>query len=419
MEEAEEFAFADSGAPAPGRAEWDEDGPDPALIYVAPGHDGPGTHVLIIGISHYTYLNGGTRPRPDIADGMGQLDAPAPSAIALARWFLDEFDNPRKPLASLALVVSEEHPATFTHAKAPGSLPLPCGDFSDVRSAVGRWVERAEGDRENQVIFFFAGHGVATADPLLLLRDFGESRQSRFDGALRLHGLIRAMKTRIPEYQLFLIDACRVPAVTANSTLGTLPQGRNALDERPLADRGGKPAKQSISYAASELTAAYGRTRNGKGALSLYAEALLKALRGGGAQSNAQWWVTTLGLQTALVDYTTRLSAIELVNQQAEGGGAQFSVSKPADIKVPVYLTTVPTDGLQRAQRVEARLKGAVAEFYDPATHGKLTVWACVLTHSDHELVVTFSQGSDYNDYHDVLKLSPPSAPYEVPLRRR
>src|SRR5690348_2359778 len=38
MEEAEEFAFADSGAPAPGRAEWDEDGPDPALIYVAPGH---------------------------------------------------------------------------------------------------------------------------------------------------------------------------------------------------------------------------------------------------------------------------------------------------------------------------------------------------------------------------------------------
>lgn len=120
-----------------------------------------------------------------------------------------------------------------------------------------------------------------------------------------------------------------------------------------------------------------------------------------------------------MADYTARLAAIELINQQAEGGGAQFSVNKPATIEVPVFITTLPTEGLQKARRVEARLKDVVAAFYDPVNHEKQTEWVCVLKHSEHELVMTFPQASDYNDYHDTLKLSPPSAPFEVPLRRR
>ena len=97
-----------------------------------------------------------------------------------------------------------------------------------------------------------------------------------------MHDLLRAIKTRIPEYQVFLIDACRVPDAAANPALGTLRVGRSCLQERSLADRGGRAAKQSINYAASELSPAFGRTKGDKGGLSLCTEALLQAPRGGG-----------------------------------------------------------------------------------------------------------------------------------------
>lgn len=419
MEDSEEFEFADSPSTKSKSSGLDEDERDKALVYSAPKHEGPGTHVLIIGVSYYTYLLDGDHPRPDLAEGMGNLDAPAPSARALASWFLSEFDNSAKPLASLALVLSEPTPAVFTHPKAPGGIELPTGNFEEVSAAVGNWVRRAESDPENQVIFFFSGHGVSSANPLLLLRDYGKSRNNKFDGALKLDALIRAMSTRIPDYQLFLIDACRVPEKIANATLGRLDLGRPGLDEADLALRGGKPAKQSVHHAAAELSPAHGRRKGDGAGLSLFTEALLQALRGGGAQSNQQWWVSTLGLQTALDDYLHHLAREEEVEQQPQYRGYQFRVNRPAVIQVPVYITTAPREGLKGVKRIEAQLKGVVAATYDPAKDGAKEQWACVLSHFDHDLTVTFPQSSDYDDYQDILKLSPPSAPFEVPLRRR
>jgi hypothetical protein len=420
MEDAEEFEFADISSTPPMRSAADKHRSDEALIYCAPDHEGPGTHVLIVGISYYPFLNGGSDPRPDIAQGMGQLDAPAPSARALATWFLDEFDNPHKPLASLALVLSEESPAVFSHPKAPGGSALPLGTFADVRSAVQNWVGRASSNPQNQVIFFFSGHGVSSANPLALLRDYCEARGSKFDGALKLNDLFRVVSTHVPEYQLFLIDSCRVPQEVSNPILGNLAVGRQAFDEElPLAVRGGKPATQSIHHATAELSPAYGRHKGDKQGLSLFTDALLQALRGGGAQSNQQWWVSTLGLQNALDDYVRHFARKENVEQQPHYQGYQFRVNKPAVIHVPVYITTAPSDGLQKVERVEVRLKSTVAAAYDPVKDGAQEQWACVLKHFDHDLVVTFPQASDYDDYLDTLKLSPPSAPFEVPLRRR
>src|SRR5271166_2453707 len=100
---------------------------DTALFYEAPNQRGPGTHVLLVGIGTYPYLIGGAEPRPDIAEGMRQLDAPSKSARSVADWFLGEFNNPDRPLASLALVLSEPEPSIYEHGTAQRRGPLPTG----------------------------------------------------------------------------------------------------------------------------------------------------------------------------------------------------------------------------------------------------------------------------------------------------
>jgi hypothetical protein len=389
---------------------------DLALIYEAPNQGGPGTHVLLIGIGTYSYLVGGSEPRPDIAEGMGQLDAPPKSARCVADWFLDEFNNPDRPLRSLALVLSEPEPSLYEHAKAQRRGPLPTGTVGEVADAIDAWVERASFDPGNQTIFFFCGHGVSSGESILLLRDFGGKRQNRFDGALNLNDFVGAMQTKVPEYQLFLIDACRVPTVIANSTLGKAHLGRTPLSPDGLDGRGGAPAKQSVHHAASSLEAAFGRVRGA----SLYTEALLRALSGGGAQPNLKWWIGTNGLQTALAAYTERLALQEGVEQQPEiARSSQFQIHKPQSIVIPVYVTSRPPDALMKVSRLETRLGGAVRAYYDPNEHGPCTEWATVLAHREHEFAAKFPPAAGFDDYLDVLLLSPPSTVYEFEPKPR
>src|SRR5262249_47352492 len=163
---------------------------------------GPGTHVLIIGIGQYPYLMGGANENPKIAEGMGQLDAPPISARALAKWFLENFKNSERPLASLALVLSDPESARFKHRRTTeGAHNLPKGTADDVQNAIHAWLKRASLNGENLTIFFFSGHGVSASESLLLLRDFGARAQNRFDGALNLEDFRVAMETMLPEYQ--------------------------------------------------------------------------------------------------------------------------------------------------------------------------------------------------------------------------
>lgn len=415
MDETEDFESSDS----PRTPEQPDGGaerePDPALIYQDSGHEGAGTHVLIIGISHYAHLLGGSKPRPDIAMGMKQLRSPARSARELAKWFLDDFDNPDKPLASLALVLSESDPAKFSHPKSRQKGTLPTGTFDEVGTAVAGWIDRASSDSDNQVIFFFSGHGVSSGDSVLLLRDFGEPRHNRFNGALNLSDFLTSMMTQVPDYQLFLIDACR----SAPSFLRSAPLkqhlGRGCYEMRDLSLRGGRVATQSVHHASSIFSRAYGR----KDGLTLFTEALLQAFQGGGAQSSEQWWVSTLGLQTALAAYIKRSAKKMRIIQQPQIVGSQFTVNKPACIAVPVYITTKPTEGLGKVARAEARLNNELAAEYSPNTHGVRSEWFCVLKHFDHQLSMSFPQDSEYNDHLDILKLGPPCTEFPVSLRKR
>lgn len=384
-----------------------------SVVFLREGHTGAGTHVLIIGISEYPYLLGGKKERTDISEGMEQIGTPRHSARALANWFLDHFCNPDQPLASLALILSESPPAKFNHPLVTSREPVPLGSAEEVSDALDAWVERAQSDRDNQTIFFFCGHGISSSEPILLLRDFGRLRNNSFDGALNLNDFVSAMQTKAPEYQLFLIDACRSPGWIATQALGKPHVGRQGVAPSNLDDRGGEAAKQSVQYASSLLAPAFGR----KDAPSLFTEALIQALNGGGAQPNLRWWVGTHGLATALGAYLARLAKKEKVTQVPEAGRvAGFRIHKPEMIRVPLYVTSEPKEAMQVA-RVEALLGGIQKACYD-YKQNPCDEWSTILEHREHVITACFPVNSGYRDVSDVLPVAPPEMPYVIQVQR-
>lgn len=390
---------------------------DKALVFEKDTHGAAGTHVLIIGIGDYPHLLGGTEENPTVAEGMEQLDAPPISAKAMAKWFLNEFENQEKPLASVALVVSEREPSKFSHPKATATGDdLPRGSADEVVRAIRSWVGRASSNKENQVIFYFCGHGVSAGESILLLRDFGRDPLARFEGALNLADFIGAMQTMVPDYQLFLIDACRVPTSVARSVLGKAHVGKSAVDPLDIDNRGGLPAKQSVHHSSSQLEQAWGRLEGA----SLYSEALLQALDGGGAQSSLGYWVGTLGLQTALAAYTPRLAAKERVDQQPELlRNVQFKIHRPKKILVPLYVTSAPKDALCLA-RVEARLGGNISGYFDPDEHKPVEEWVVVLPMREHTISASFRPPALYHDEAAVeVMIVPPETLHPFQFKRK
>ena len=94
-------------------------------------NDDPVYHALIIGVSRYTHLVGGTGPLTDepLAASLEQLAAAATSAARVAIWIRDHFEHPTAGKGSIRLLVSpsdaemplpeeiEAPPATYENVK--------------------------------------------------------------------------------------------------------------------------------------------------------------------------------------------------------------------------------------------------------------------------------------------------------------
>jgi hypothetical protein len=346
---------------------------------------------------------------------MGQLKSPPISAREMTNWFLDRFDNPERPLASVALVISDPNSKKLEHSAAPAApRELPLGTADEVESAIQHWVARASSNKENLTIFYFCGHGVSTSESVLLLRDFGAKPEKRFDGALNLNDFLGGMQTKLPEHQLFLIDACRVPTSLARSVLGKPHLGRSGVDPDDLELRGGAAARQSVHHSSSALEPSYGRIAGA----SLYTEALIRALDGGGAQSNLGMWVGTPGLQTALAAYTPRLAAKEQVDQVPELlRSVQFKIHKPKKILVPLYITSAPREALSLA-RIEAKLGSAISGLFDPQVDPPCEEWVMLLPVREHMVAANFRPPATYHDEPPVpVMIIPPETEFLFQFR--
>ncbi|MCP1469025.1 hypothetical protein J3E64_000696 [Sphingobium sp. OAS761] len=355
---------------------------DPALLFHDPS-DRDGTHVLLIGIGDYPWLEDGADYDPALHDdnamGMGQLAAPATSIRRLADWFLDSqgFDNAERPLASLAMLLSEPTPARYDHPRAKPAARVPRGTVADVEKAVEAWVERASGRRGNALVFAFCGHGLQSGNPVLLCRDYGRSRQNRFKGAIDFEQFRIALSTRQPDQQLLLVDACRTPDAEAE-LLGQATPGNPLLSIFSLAGRDSAPAQQSVHFATSLYTPAWGRADGA----TLFNDALLAALTGGGADQTAEWWVTTSRLHSALATYLARISSQEGIVQRPAAQTQDFRICKPERIAVPLYITANEPDIWKEEVWIDAMRGGALAHSFTykpPAGTGNPGATPCAL----------------------------------------
>jgi len=393
---------------------------DADLIFIDEKVEGPGTHVLLVGVGTYDYLVDGSSENLDVADSMEQLDAPAKSVKAIADWLLDgNFHNGDRPLASVAMIVSAPDPFVYAHeASTNAGVPLPSGTAAEVVAAIRAWLARASTHRESMTIFYFCGHGIFAGNSVLLCRDYGEEPDDRFAGAINFDNLCSAMQTKIPEYQIFLADACRTPDDTIDLLATFNGAGLSALSPSKLITRGGMPAKQSVHLATSTLAPSYGRIDG----VSVYADALLRALAGGGAQIEYGMWVGTDGLQNALGTYTPRLAKAEGVEQEPDRiRSGRFKIHKPTRIEVPVYFTCNPEEAWHSKFKLIG-LRGvdvAVDLDHDPEEQPGRNELEFLLESDKYSFSAVFGETSPYMSGEGTLIVHPPEAPLCLPIERR
>lgn len=406
---------------------------DPALVFENPAN-AAGTHVLLIGMGDYPWLVGGSdyvaADHAEAAMGMGQLFAPPVSMRRLADWFLDPhgFANPARPLASLALVLSEAQPASYAHPSlAAPAGPLPRGTIDEVENAVGAWIKRASARRDNAVVIAFCGHGVQSGNPVLLCRDYGANDQNPFRGSIDFEQFRIALSTRQPDTQLVLVDACRTPDADAAAAalLGQDTPGNRLIKFESLSLRDNAPAAQSVHFATSLYSKAWGRSDGP----SLFSEALIAALAGGGADMTAGWWVTTSRLHAALATYLARVSRAEGVVQRPVAQTQDFPISKPGPITVPLYVTSRDPAIWGEPVKLRAWRGAAYEQTFDHApADPPVEVRECALKLVNpsqgfgdviYDVEAAFGANSQFADCVEKIIAYPPEVTCELPVSKR
>lgn len=255
-----------------------------------------GMHALVVGVSWYPFLAGGSSP---VADpwGMGQLTSTASTANKILEWL--RAAHLPVPLATCRLLVS---PSAGEAALAGIAEPA---TVDNLLKDADEWRQDASTNRENVTLFYFAGHGIQRTkeDAVLCLQDFrktpGPALRQTVDLATIRTGMSPApRRDEIARTQFYFVDACRVqPAEQSKFE----PMETSSVFDKDLAgedDRCSPIFYSSISnHAALALP----------GEQTLFSTALLDCLRGAAGDSlgddaagNPLWGVSVAGLNRAL-----------------------------------------------------------------------------------------------------------------------
>lgn len=247
---------------------------------------GAGTHALVVGVGEYPSLQGGSGPLFADHEGMGQLTSAPVSALRFAEWLATSYRSTTHPLRSLRVLVSA--PAQQAWAPSPGAPPTvpDRATFANLKDGILEWYgDLTQADR---ALFFFSGHGIAAGiHQTLLLEDYGRVPAAALGSALDFEAFRAAMLRAPALEQCYFVDACRVCSGKLMRALGHY--GDPILD--PSATLPSPPRRQPVLYATMPGASAYGRP----GTTSLFTEALLKAMRGAGAEQTMDGWAIRPG----------------------------------------------------------------------------------------------------------------------------
>lgn len=247
---------------------------------------GPQTHVLIIGVGGYPYLEGGTLQQADMEtpfQSLGQLTSVPVSATAFldAILAIEAEGAWLSPLGTINVLINQPGGDPVNTSLGFAESPT----LRNIENAYLDWRNRCDENPNNVAIFYFCGHGIQKGDHHLLAEDFMERIRNPAAGAFNFSGTRRGFMNCRAEKKLFFIDACRdIPYDAQIRDFTPL-----ALDSQNFMDI---PSHYSFLQ-QSTLPSAGAFSRPGK--VSIYTKALIQALRGQVAQNDAGdgWMINT------------------------------------------------------------------------------------------------------------------------------
>jgi len=261
---------------------------------------GPATHAIVIGVGNYFHLSGGSsRKKFTGAGNMPQLTSPPHSAKAIARWLIEEYTHPKKPLASLSLLVSESKKSQFTFKDGTETKTVAVAPATraQVEPAIRDWHALGNQNPDNLLLFFFCGHGIARGTDLsLLLSDFGAEDTAALNGAFDFRRFRQNMDDCAAREQCYFVDACRVGSELLIKNDGYA--GSPIIESQGITSNAVSTLRQAPAfYSTLRGAQAYGETNKA----SLYTLALLEGLSGAGAgDEEGPWRVRTNILHDAV-----------------------------------------------------------------------------------------------------------------------
>lgn len=316
---------------------------------------GPGTHVLVVGVGDYPHLPGGSSDeKTDYDDGMRQLSSPPASARAFADWMIGRFTNPDRPLASVELLLSEADlaygPPERGGVQAPDAVAGPA-TVQAMSDAAVRWKARGTAEPGSLLIFYYCGHGISKGnDFAVVASDYGGDPGRPLRGLVDIPRFLTGMADCRSTDQCYFIDACR----TSTESLVESENYGDSLVQKVVAATAG--LAQCVYYSTLGGAAAYGT----KGRPSFYTNALLKALDGVGASNEeGDWRVKTTRLFEALNHLMRNLTdpASRKVQVPQSGSQVQFELHRiEGDPELPFLVGFAGHAGLAPPPTVDSIL---------------------------------------------------------------
>jgi len=276
------------------------------LLFPDNGANAARIHALVIGIGAYPHLLNGSKSKTAPAKdsfGLKQLASPPVSARAISDWLVEDLNNPGAELGSVDLLIAEDGaPIRYVNPKKGINKEIEIPDKATLTKAIKAWKKRTDRNSKNVALFYFCGHGVASAGELALLTsDFANPAEDHgLANAIDFGALLKGAEWGEAENQVFFIDACRneISQLLEQPKLGDdwiLPWNKKPPP--------GATRRQAVYYAAARHQRAHGLPNMP----SRFTEALLCGLKGAGGSNPGKGWVVDTITLHASVCATLRL----------------------------------------------------------------------------------------------------------------
>jgi len=246
--------------------------------------DMPGVYALVIGVSAYPHLEGGSSPAPDTC-GLGQLVSSASTAARLFDWLRSSFRRQNLPVVWCYLLLS---PTTEERARfdADGLTHYAEPTYANLNTAIKTWTGNVPANppatSNSRTLFFFSGHGVqAYHKGVLLPSDYLDPSLGNpdFQNCIGVEDLREWMEESPVAEHFALLDACR------NEFSPLASRGASAHGVFPKNPPGAPPLVAASLASTSPRSVAYQMPGH---PVTFFGQAVLEALGGSAAGADAR-----------------------------------------------------------------------------------------------------------------------------------